>query len=81
MLFNDMSTLVDEVRQIEGRVVEISRLQEVFAEKVLEQVSLLHGGKSVVHCCIAYNVLATVNQSVSLSVRSAGQHTGFDSGQ
>lgn len=40
MLLNDMSTLVDEVRQIEGKVVEISRLQEVFAEKVLEQVSL-----------------------------------------
>lgn len=26
-------------RQIEGKVVEISRLQEIFAEKVLQQVS------------------------------------------
>lgn len=25
-------------RQIEGKVVEISRLQEIFAEKVLQQV-------------------------------------------
>ncbi|CAB1315444.1 unnamed protein product [Coregonus sp. 'balchen'] len=32
-----MSNLVDEVRQIEGKVVEISRLQEIFAEKVLMQ--------------------------------------------
>lgn len=29
------------VRQIEGKVVEISRLQEIFAEKVLQQVSRL----------------------------------------
>ena len=36
-----MSTLVDEVRRIEGKVVEISHLQEVFAEKVLEQVIVL----------------------------------------
>lgn len=28
-------------RQIEGKVVEISRLQEIFAEKVLHQVSLI----------------------------------------
>ena len=28
-------------RQIEGRVVEISQLQEIFSEKVLHQVSLL----------------------------------------
>ncbi len=31
--------MVDEVRQIEGKVLEISRLQEIFTEKVLEQVS------------------------------------------
>jgi len=37
-LFDQMSSLVDEVRQIEGKVIEISRLQEVFAEKVLQQV-------------------------------------------
>lgn len=38
-LFDHMSSLVDEVRQIEGKVVEISQLQRVFTEKVLEQVS------------------------------------------
>ncbi|XP_068171381.1 syntaxin-18 isoform X3 [Antennarius striatus] len=36
-LVSEMNTLVDEVRQIEGKVVEISRLQEIFAEKVLQQ--------------------------------------------
>ncbi|KXJ16160.1 syntaxin-18 [Exaiptasia diaphana] len=36
-LFEEMNSLVDEVRQIEGRVVEISRLQEIFSEKVLQQ--------------------------------------------
>ncbi|KAJ7376215.1 Syntaxin-18 [Desmophyllum pertusum] len=36
-LFTEMNSLVDEVRQIEGRVVEISQLQEVFSEKVLHQ--------------------------------------------
>ncbi|XP_067134284.1 syntaxin-18 [Centruroides vittatus] len=36
-LYEEMNTLVDEVRQIEGKVVEISRLQEIFAEKVLSQ--------------------------------------------
>ncbi|XP_056293529.1 syntaxin-18 [Pseudoliparis swirei] len=36
-LVGEMNSLVDEVRQIEGKVVEISRLQEVFAEKVLQQ--------------------------------------------
>ncbi|KAL0977806.1 hypothetical protein UPYG_G00161410 [Umbra pygmaea] len=36
-LVGEMSSLVDEVRQIEGKVVEISRLQEIFAEKVLMQ--------------------------------------------
>ena len=38
-MFDHMSSLVDEVRQIEGKVVEISQLQRVFTEKVLEQVS------------------------------------------
>ena len=37
-LFDQMSTMVDEVRQIEGKVLEISRLQEIFTDKVLEQV-------------------------------------------
>ncbi|XP_061545045.1 syntaxin-18 isoform X1 [Phycodurus eques] len=36
-LISEMSNLVDEVRQIEGKVVEISRLQEIFSEKVLQQ--------------------------------------------
>ncbi|XP_004545247.1 syntaxin-18 [Maylandia zebra] len=36
-LISEMNSLVDEVRQIEGKVVEISRLQEIFAEKVLQQ--------------------------------------------
>ncbi|XP_008318646.2 syntaxin-18 [Cynoglossus semilaevis] len=38
-LVSEMNSLVDEVRQIEGKVVEISRLQEIFAEKVLQQES------------------------------------------
>ncbi|XP_038046497.1 syntaxin-18-like [Patiria miniata] len=36
-LFNEMNCLVDEVRQIEGKVVEITKLQEIFADKVLQQ--------------------------------------------
>ncbi|KAM9759521.1 syntaxin-18 [Menidia menidia] len=36
-LVSEMNNMVDEVRQIEGKVVEISRLQEIFAEKVLQQ--------------------------------------------
>ncbi|XP_070614229.1 syntaxin-18 [Erythrolamprus reginae] len=36
-LVGEMSSLFDEVRQIEGKVVEISRLQEIFTEKVLQQ--------------------------------------------
>ncbi|KAK7140823.1 hypothetical protein R3I93_015074 [Phoxinus phoxinus] len=38
-LVGEMNSLVDEVRQIEGKVVEISRLQEIFSEKVLHQES------------------------------------------
>lgn len=37
MIFDEMNSLVNEVRNIEGRVVEIAKLQEVFSEKVLEQ--------------------------------------------
>ncbi|KAL5483994.1 hypothetical protein EMCRGX_G020420 [Ephydatia muelleri] len=40
-LFEALDSLVDEVRQIEGKVIEISRLQEIFTEKVLEQASEL----------------------------------------
>ncbi|XP_072315863.1 syntaxin-18-like isoform X2 [Eucyclogobius newberryi] len=36
-LVSEMNSLVDEVKKIEGKVVEISRLQEIFAEKVLQQ--------------------------------------------
>ncbi|XP_061688905.1 syntaxin-18 isoform X1 [Syngnathoides biaculeatus] len=36
-MISEMSNLIDEVRQIEGKVVEISRLQEIFSEKVLQQ--------------------------------------------
>lgn len=36
-LFTEMNSLVDEVRHIEGQVVEISQLQEIFSEKVLHQ--------------------------------------------
>ncbi|KAM4048822.1 syntaxin-18 [Anomaloglossus baeobatrachus] len=36
-LVSEMNSLCDEVRQIEGKVVEISRLQEIFTEKVLQQ--------------------------------------------
>ncbi|XP_022080569.1 syntaxin-18-like [Acanthaster planci] len=36
-LFNEMNCLVDEVRQIEGKVVEITKLQEIFTDKVLQQ--------------------------------------------
>ena len=37
-LFTEMSSMTSELKQIEGKVIEISRLQEVFAEKVLSQV-------------------------------------------
>ncbi|KAA0709811.1 Syntaxin-18 [Triplophysa tibetana] len=36
-LVGEMNSLLDEVRHIEGKVVEISRLQEIFTEKVLQQ--------------------------------------------
>ncbi|XP_013392995.1 syntaxin-18 isoform X1 [Lingula anatina] len=36
-MYEEMNNMVDEIRQIEGKVVEISRLQEIFTEKVLEQ--------------------------------------------
>ncbi|XP_030047039.1 syntaxin-18 [Microcaecilia unicolor] len=36
-LVSEMNSMFDEVRQIEGKVVEISRLQEIFTEKVLQQ--------------------------------------------
>lgn len=36
-LYEELSSFSSEIKQIEGRVVEISRLQEIFSEKVLEQ--------------------------------------------
>ena len=40
-LFTQMSSMTDELKQIEGKVIEISKLQEVFAEKVLSQVIVM----------------------------------------
>ena len=37
-MFTEMNSLVDEVKQIEGKVLEISRLQEIFTVNVLSQV-------------------------------------------
>ena len=36
-LFNDLQGMEDQVKVIEGQVVEISRLQSIFTEKVLSQ--------------------------------------------
>ncbi|XP_014667576.1 PREDICTED: syntaxin-18-like isoform X2 [Priapulus caudatus] len=36
-IYEDMNNMVNEVRKIEGSVIEISKLQQVFTEKVLEQ--------------------------------------------
>lgn len=36
-LFEEFHSLASDIRQIEGKVIGISRLQEIFAEKVLEQ--------------------------------------------
>lgn len=36
-LYEELNSLSDEVRNIEGKVMEISELQKVFTEKVLEQ--------------------------------------------
>uniref|UniRef100_A0A0B6YPK6 Syntaxin-18 n=1 Tax=Arion vulgaris TaxID=1028688 RepID=A0A0B6YPK6_9EUPU len=36
-LYEEMNSMVEEVRQIEGQVVEIAKLQEIFTEKILEQ--------------------------------------------
>ncbi|XP_046851313.1 syntaxin-18-like [Xenia sp. Carnegie-2017] len=36
-MLDEMNSLASEVRNIEGQVVEIAKLQEVFSEKVLEQ--------------------------------------------
>lgn len=36
-LYNELNSLSDEVKQIEGKVVHIAELQELFTEKVLQQ--------------------------------------------
>ena len=33
-LLSDMNSMVDEVKAIEGKVVEIARLQQLFSEEV-----------------------------------------------
>lgn len=49
-LFTEMNCLVDEVRQIEGKVVEITQLQEIFTDKVLQQDSVIDRiANTVVH--------------------------------
>lgn len=40
LMFAEMSLMTSEIKQIEGKVIEISRLQEIFSEKVLDQVLL-----------------------------------------
>lgn len=37
LLYNELNSLSDEVKQIEGKVVHIAELQELFTEKVLQQ--------------------------------------------
>ncbi|CAG9857966.1 unnamed protein product [Phyllotreta striolata] len=37
MLYNELNSISDEVRQMEGKVVHIAELQELFTEKVLQQ--------------------------------------------
>lgn len=37
LMYNELNSLVDEVQQIEGKVMKIAELQEIFTEKVLEQ--------------------------------------------
>lgn len=54
-LLNDMNSLVDEVKAIEGKVVEIARLQEMFSEQVLIFVSV-------------QKILLKYNQTFSCSV-------------
>nr|KAI8769355.1 syntaxin-18-like [Biomphalaria glabrata] len=37
ILYEEMNSMMDEVKQIETQVVEIAKLQEIFTEKILEQ--------------------------------------------
>ncbi|XP_067935224.1 syntaxin-18-like [Watersipora subatra] len=49
-LYDEMNSTMEEVRHIEGKVVEISKLQDIFTEKVLEQdVDISRIGDTMVH--------------------------------
>ncbi|GAB6023240.1 Syntaxin-18 [Chamberlinius hualienensis] len=49
-LYDDLASLADDVRHIEGQVVEISKLQEIFTNKILEQdQSLDHISDTVIN--------------------------------
>lgn len=43
MLYNQMNSLVKEIQNIEGKVMEIGQLQEIFHEKVLSQSDQIEG--------------------------------------
>ena len=66
-MMNHMNSLVDEVRQIESKVIAISKLQETFTEKVLQQVSLTL--YTLVHSCILlggrYHCYTSVNSDIN----------------
>jgi len=38
-MYSELNSVADEVKQIEGKVVEISQLVDVFSEKILQQVN------------------------------------------
>ena len=40
LIYSELNSVADEVKQIEGKVVEISQLVDVFSEKILQQVQL-----------------------------------------
>jgi len=42
MMYSELNSVADEVKQIEGKVVEISQLVDVFSEKILQQVIKYH---------------------------------------
>ena len=63
-MMNHMSSLVDEVRQIEGKVLAISKLQETFTENVLRQVSLVY---LVYYCIFQYNFVHCCTYAVYFS--------------
>ena len=38
-MYSELNSVADEVKKIEGKVVEISQLVDVFSEKILQQVT------------------------------------------